>query len=69
MPTPSQLTPISQDASFREDATIYADHAMRTLRATDIRQAIQAAYLRGGDAAFNTGYRIGQRQAQSSSKC
>lgn len=64
MPTPTQFPLISQDASFKEDATIYADHAFRTLSAPDIRRAIEAAYLAGGDNAFRTGYRVGQTHAR-----
>ena len=64
MPTPTQFPLISQDASFQEDATIYADHAYRALRATDIRRAIEAAYLAGGNNAFSTGYRVGQSHAR-----
>lgn len=64
MPTPQQFPLISQDESFKEDATIYADHAYLSLRATDIRRAIEAAYLAGGDNAFRTGYRVGQTHAR-----
>lgn len=65
MPTPQQFPRISQDANFREDASIYADHAYRQLRATDIRLAIESAFLHGGDAAFHQGYRLGQQHAQA----
>lgn len=64
MPTPTQFPLISQDESFKEDATIYADHAYRTLSAPDIRRAIEAAYLAGGDNAFRSGYRVGQAHAR-----
>ena len=62
MPTPQQLPHPSQDASFIEDAQIYTDHALLSLKATDIRRAIEAAWLRGADAGFRAGYKIGYRR-------
>lgn len=61
---PKQLPDMSQDIGAKKDAAAYAAFVMKRLKASDVEQAIIAAYLTGAKTGFCTGYRCSDIEAE-----
>lgn len=55
---PKQLPDMSQDPMTQKDAADYARSVMLKLKASDIYNAIEKAYLMGAKKGFCVGYRV-----------
>lgn len=55
-----QLPDVSQDMGLKTDASQYAKSVMRRLKATDVEDAIETAYLLGAKRGFSCGYRYAE---------